>query len=186
MANALGPYYTVIRYHSLLAPHTMTLPLKGWNTSGDVDAWDGSVISAVTMITALLTLMLPFFDGGNHFDGATIFKQLLPSDDPAPVQDMNFTGLTGTDTGGTWAGAVELIITARTNLFGIARLTMLDAISDDDFNPILVPTTRIANLVNEWTADTNGWAGRDNGQPTTFLKETKNLNQRLRKEYRYD
>lgn len=185
MANALGPYYVQIKYHSLLAPHTMTIPTRDWDAN-QFDTWSGGPIDDVDMIENLVTEMLPFFDAGVSFDNWQVFRQLLPADDPEPISSGAFTGMTGTDTGGTWAGAVESIITVRTAGFNIAKLDLLDSISDNDFNPIIVPITRITNLIDEWFAVTNGWAGRDNTKPSTFLKMTKNLNQKLRKEYRYD
>lgn len=185
MANALGPYYIVIKYHSLLSNHTMTIPTKNW-AGGDFDTWAGGIVADSTMIGDLVTLMLPFFDGGTTFDNWQIYKQLLPADVPQPVGQGFFTAMTGTDGGGSWAGATESIITARTTAFGIVKLDLLDSISDNDFTPITVPITRITNLFNEWSDPTNGWSGRDNAKPATFLKMTKNLNQALRKEYRYD
>jgi hypothetical protein len=189
MANALGPYYVQINYHSPDAPHTMTIPTKAWNAGvgvGTFDIWSGGTIAADTMVEGLVTAMLPSFNAGVTFDNWIAYKQLLPSDDPQPLVSDNFTGMTGTDVGGSWAQAVELIITARSSLFGLCKLSLLDAISGDDYSPVIIMSGSLVTLTAEWFADSNGWAARDNGQPTTFLKMTKNLNQKLRKEYRLD
>lgn len=187
--NFIGPYWTVIRYHSLQAPHTMSIPCNNWSIgtgSGDFEAWDNSSRAADDMITDLVTLFLPLFDSGVQFDNYTIFRQLLVTDEPQPVAQGSFTAKIGTNTGASWASAVEVIITARTALFGIAKLDFLDACSENDFTPKLTPSVAQANIFNEWIADTNAWRGRDNGQVTVFMKATTNLNQKLRKEYRYD
>jgi len=187
MANALGPYFVMINYHYILGPHTMTIPTKNWNSgagAGSFDTWAGGTVAADDMIEALVTLMLPFFDGNTTFDNWIIFRQLLPTDDPQPVRSGNFTGMVGTNGGGSWSAAVEVIITNRTDLFGIAKLDFLDAVSNDNYNPILAPSGALSALLLEWGLDLNGWSGRDKGRPSNFLTMTVNLNQKLRKTYR--
>lgn len=167
----------------------MTLPTKNWNAgigAGTFDTWAGGVVAADDMIEQLITLMLPFFDHNTTFDNWIIYKQLLPTDSPAPMRSGNFTGMVGSDAGGSWTAAVELIITMRTSLFGIVKLDFLDAVSQDNFNPILTPAGPLPALLLEWSLDLNGWSGRDNGQPANFMKMTVNLNQKLRKTYRLD
>jgi hypothetical protein len=189
MANALGPYYVQINYHYILGPHSMTIPTKNWNSgagAGSFDTWAGGTVDAADMIEQLVTLMLPFFDANTTFDNWVIFKQLLPADDPQPMRSGNFTGMDGTNSGGSWSAAVESIITMRTDLFGIAKLDLLDSVSGGNYNPILTPSGALSALLLEWSLDLNGWSGRDNGRPSNFLKMTINLNQKLRKSYRLD
>jgi len=189
MANFVGPYFVRCNYHYILGPHTMTLPTNVWNpdsTVGTFEAWDSSAPAADTMINDLVTLMLPFFDANTTFDNWTIFKQLLPTDEPTPQMGGGFTGKIGTNGGGSWSAAVELIITARSTNFGIAKLDFLDGASNDNYNPITTFTGAIANVVNEWADPSNAWRARDNGRINTFLKMTVNLNQKLRKTYRLD
>jgi hypothetical protein len=167
----------------------MTIPTKVWNNgigSGTFETWGGTPKDAQDMIEELVTEMLPSFNASVTFDNWIIFGQASPSDPVLPLVTGNFTAMVGTDVGGSWAGAVELIVVARTQAFGIAKLTLLDAISGDDYSPVLTLSGSLGALCAEWFNDTNGWAGRDNAQPGSFLKMTKNLNQKLRKEYRYD
>jgi hypothetical protein len=188
MANALGPYFVRINYHSAWAPHTMTIPTRTWSPDGGAgtfEDWSAGAIAADTMVLGLVTLMLPFFPGDVHFDNWTVFKQLAPSDDPQPMVSETFSGAVGSNVGGSWAPAVEVIIVARTSLFGLAKLDLLDACSEDNFTPILTASGALADLITEWFSSANAWAGRDNGQPNNFLKYTRNLNQKLRKEYRF-
>ncbi len=190
MANFLGPYYTRINYHSPFGIHTMTLPTRTWNPDGGFgtfEAWDASAPAADVMINALVDKLKVGFDTGTVFDNFTIFKQLLPADDPQPVMAGNITSGTGTDAGGSWSTAVEVIMVARTDAFGIAKLTLLDAVSFDSFSPILSLSSGLyLDMFNEWSDVSNAWSGRDNSRPATFLKLTTNINQALRKEYHYD
>lgn len=189
MANFLGPCWTRINYHGASAPHTMTLPTKVWSPGvgvGTFATWGGTPKAADDMIEELVTEMLPFFNSDTVFDNWTVFTQLTPDDPIVPNVSGSFTGMVGTNVGGSWAAAVEMIIIARTDGFGLAKLTLLDACSENDFNPILTPTGDLATLFDEWKSDTNGWSGRDNTPPLNFLKATVNLNQQLRKEYRMD
>jgi hypothetical protein len=186
--NFLGPYWVQLNYTGN-APHTMTIPTKNWNPSGAVgtfDVWSGGTINALTMVQALVTKLLPLFDPGVSFNNYLVFRQLLPTDPVQPVASENFSGQIGTNTGGSWGAAVERIFIARSTAFGICKLSLLDAASEDNFNPIISPGVADQALITEWFADTNGWSARDNTQPNTFLKITCNLNQKLRKEYRFD
>lgn len=187
--NSLFPAAVQINYHGALAPHTMTIPTKVHNAgagSGSFDTWAGGTISADTMINALVTLMLPFFNSDTVFDNY-IINEYADAVSPAdPVYSAPFVAKVGSDGGASWAGAVESIIIARTDAFGIAKLSLLDSISNNDFNPILSASGALSALLTEWFALTNGWSGRDNAKPSTFMKMTLNLNQKLRKEYRLD
>lgn len=189
MGNFLGPYWILLNYHSSKAPHSMTLPTKNWNASGTIgtfDIWSGGTINALTMVQGLVTKMLPLFTADVAFDNYLIYKQLLPADDPVPVAAESFSGQLGTSVSASWWAAVERIFVARSVTFGICKLDLLDAVSGDSFLPITSPAMNDQALINEWFDDDNGWCARDNGQPNTFLKITCNLNQKLRKMYRYD
>jgi hypothetical protein len=186
--NFLGPYWVQLNYTGN-TPHTMTLPTKNWNPSGSVgtfDIWSGGTINALAMVQGLVTKMLPLFNADTSFNNYLVYKQLLPDDDPTPVSSQAFSGQVGTGTGGGWAAAIERIFIARTSAFGLCKLSLLDANSNDNFNPIVSPGTDDQALITEWFNDSNGWSGRDNFQPSTFLKITCNLNQKLRKELRLD
>lgn len=186
--NFLGPYWGQINYTGY-TPHTMTLPIKGWNPGplqGDCDIWSGGTISALSMFTDFATVLLPLFNADTSFNNFIIFKQLLPADDPQPVASANFSGLIGTNTSATWAFAVERIFLARSTAFGLCKLDLLDAVSNNSFTPIISPGTDDQALLTEWMSPSKGWSARDNFKPDTFLKITCNLNQKLRKELRLD
>lgn len=187
--NHLGPYYCQLNYHGPLAPHSMTLPTKNWNASGsigDFDIWSGGTINALTMVEDLVDLFLPLFNSTTSFDNYVIYHWPVPEIPPQPVASHSFSGKIGTNTGASWAAAVEKMFIARSTTFGIAKLVLLDACSEDSFLPITSPGTDDQALIDEWFNDAKGWSARDNSQVQTFLKITRNLNQKLRKEYHYD
>jgi len=187
--NSLFPSSVQINYHGALAPHSMMIPTKQWNPGagfGTFDTWLDGTVDAEDMITDLVTLMLPFFNSDTVFDNWIIYDYADEDSPGTPVESGNFTALDGSDESATWASAVEVQFLARTGGFGIAKLVLLDAVSDDSFFPIIAPTGRYSALFAEWSDTTNGWSGRDNTRPSTFMKATKNLNQALRKSYRYD
>jgi hypothetical protein len=188
MANFLGPYWIQLNYTGY-APHTMTIPIKGWNPSGTigtVDIWSGGTENTLTMMSGFVTVLKPMFNADISFNNYLVYKQLLPADTPEPVSSQQFSGQIGTNAGGSWASAVEIIFIARTTAFGIVKLDLLDACSEDNFNPVISPATNPQLLIDYWFNDAHGFAGRDNAQPNTFLKYTVNLNQKLRKSYRLD
>jgi len=186
--NFLGPYWVQLNYTGY-SPHTMTLPTKNWNPSGSVgtfDIWSGGTINALTMMTNFVNVLKPWFNSDISFNNYLVYKQLLPADTPQPVASEAFSGQIGTNTTGGWATAVEIIVVARTTAFGIAKLDLLDCVSDNNFNPVISPGVNMQALLDVWMADANGFSGRDNFQVNTFLKYTVNLNQALRKTNRLD
>jgi len=186
--NFLGPYWVQLNYTGD-APHSMTIPTKNWNPSGSVgtfDIWSGGTINALTMVGDLVTKLLPLFNADVSFNNYLVFKQLLPADTPQPVASEAFSGQIGTNTGGSWAAAVEKMFLARSTNFGLCKLSLLDACSESTFLPIISPGVADQAVIDEWFDDAKGWSARDNFQPNTFLKITLNLNQALRKAYRYD
>jgi hypothetical protein len=189
MANALGPYFVRIFYHSPQAPHVMTLPTKTWSPdggAGNFATWDASSISASVMVNALVDVLKTLYPSDCVFDSYGIYSQPTPADDVVPLYAEAVTTGTGTSVDGSWASASELIFVARSTNFGIAKLTLLDAVTSNQFLPMLTLSGLYADVFAEWSDEGNGWAARDNGRPATFLKMTTNINQALRKEYRYD
>lgn len=187
MANFLGPYWVQLNY-TVYSPHSMTIPTKNWNPSGSVgtfDIWSGGTINALTMVQALVTKLLPFFNTDASFNNYLVYKQLTPEDTPTPVASEQFSGQIGTGDN-TWSKATEIIYIARTTNFGICKLDLLDCNTGDQWLPVVNPGVPQQALINEWFSDDKGWSGRDNYQPNTFLKYTTNLNQKLRKAYRMD
>lgn len=185
--HELGPYWVQINYHSADAPHTMTLPVKGWNAgtgAGTFDIWAGGVIAVTTMLGNWVDLLCPLFNSDTQFDNFVVYRQLLPADLPNVVASSTFVAKIGTNTDASWAQAVEKIFTARTAAFNLCKISLLDCVSGDNFAPRTTFTADESALMAAWVNDNNAYCGRDNAQPQTTLKVTTNLNQALRKAYR--
>jgi len=190
MTSSLFPAFIKVEYHSAYAPHIMLLPTReididaGTPEDSTILAWDDSQINWVTMVTALITEMLPLFTITVNFDRATLFNVPELEADPQPISNATID-LPGSDASPTYSQAVQLTATWRTSLFGISKLVLLDMESSGSFDKIISLSGQpaLTAINDEWVADTNGWAGRDNGQPNVFISATKTLNEKLRRAY---
>lgn len=183
---ALDPAYVVIDYHSVYAPHKMTLPTLEWNsggTYGDFATHAGSAISADTMIEAMIVVLKAFVPASVAFDGWTVFTKATPTAQAIP-RTFKSSAVVGT-AGLSWNKAVQLTISAKTTGANDAKISIMDAASGDDFD-LITPSSASASytaLLAEWFADTNGWAGRDGTRPFYFQQASLTLNEKLRKQY---
>lgn len=191
MANSLYPAFVRIEYHSAFGPHTMTIPIKGYDgdisgdTAGNIPTWAGGSIAADDMVEALVDVLKALFDDDTHFDSFTIFTMASAEADPRPAYSQALTQV-GTATASVWNKAVEKTLTFRTTEFGLAKLTLMDAGNDGTF-PLITPgtaTTEVNDIIDEFTAVANGWSGRDNGRPSQFIQMSATLNEKLRRAYR--
>lgn len=191
MPGTLVPGFVEILYHSTAAPHVMRLPTLQWNDdaspggAGSFESWSGVDKDAEDMVDQLTDVMLPFFNPLVTFDGFIVYTQPTDPGESFPVASGSFTGKVGTGPGDSWFAAVQTTVIARTSLFGIAKLVLLDSNSGDNFTPELTPSGAMTALLDEWFSLENGWRGRDGGRPKTFVKATQTLNEKLRREYRY-
>lgn len=194
MPNSLFPAAVKVEYDTPYAPHTMILPTNAVNVAvppalatTTVDTWAGATVPLGTMVTDLVTLLAAFYTSGTMFRLATLLKINSPPADQTPIPLFSWTlGIPGTTVSATWAKAVQQTLTFRTAEQGTSKLVMLDALSFNEFER-LVDLTAIPSLqaiVDEWTASTNGWAGRDTSQPVIFMQATRTLNEALRRAYR--
>lgn len=190
MANNLYPSYVQVNYHSIYGNHTMTLPTLRWNAgvlgaAGTFDTHDGEGIAANTMVTALVTLLRPFFPDTTIFDTYEIFNA------PTLTVPLVFNPVYGASLGlaGTNADpegvdkAVQYTIGTRTTLFGRSQIVLLDVPAGNTWGNVTTPDAATTALLAAWTAETNGWAGRDGGRPFYFTNISISLNKRLRRKY---
>jgi len=194
MPNSLFPAAVKIEYDSPYAPHTMILPIAEPNTAvppalatTTVDTWAGGTIALGTMVTALVDVLKAFYTAGTVFRIASLLKINLPPADQTPIPLFSWgLNIPGTSVSTTWNKATQQTLTFRTAEGGQSKIVMLDHVSFNDFNKIIDLTGQAAlqAIVDQWTADTNGWAGRDTSRPLNFLQAAKTLNEALRKSYR--
>lgn len=184
--NSLSPAYVEVNYHSTWSPHVMTIPTLAWNPGapyGDFETHAGGAIAAEDMVDALIEVLKAFIPASVAFDGYTIFTKETASA-PSIPRAFKASGVVGTAPI-SWSKATQLTISAKTDEGGDARLVLMDAATGNDFD-LVTPSTMSASytaLFAEWFADTNGWAGRDNGLPYYFTQASKTLNEKLRKQY---
>jgi hypothetical protein len=191
MPNSPGPTQILINSHSAYGFHKSALNANEWHSTPDVggagaiEAWDATLIDTDDMVVALVTLLAPFFPASYHFDNYIVFTYATPDADPVPVASNPLT-VVGTSAAPGWSKATQTTLSFRTDLFGIAKIVLLDVDSQDSFDKTVVvpPATPLEALVTEFTLDTNGWSGRDGGRPDTYISATTTLNEKLRREYR--
>lgn len=190
MPNSPAPAFFRANYHSAFGIHTMQVPTRAWSSdplfpiAGVFEAWDTASIDAQVMIEGFVDQLLPFYPNSVIFDNFLIFSQPTPDDDPLPVAGAVFTGKIGSAGTPGWTKAVQLTMSLRSTLFGIAKYVFLDAASGSNFDPIQVPDTPMSDLITYVTDETNAFSAQDNGRPNTFIKLTKTLNEKLRRAYR--
>lgn len=187
MANSLFPAFVQINYHSVYAPHVMTIPTLEWTPDagyGLFETWAGGTIAADDMVEQLIDVMLPFFPASVGFDAFTIYTMASPTDQAIPRVFKTSAEVGSNGTPGN-SHAVQATWTFKTDEGGISKLVMLDMGNNNSFERVTQATVGVAGqaLIDEFTSDANGWAGRDNGQPTFFLQIAYTLNEKLRREY---
>jgi len=191
-ANSLYPAFVRIDYTSIYGPHSMTIPsvpviaAVGGGAPYVFDLRGAAIdVPVSTSVEDFVDVIKPFFIASTIFNSYTLFTMADPEATPVPVQGgaLNIAG-TGGDT--TWEKAVQWTITWRTDSFGIFKLVLLDAVSNNNFDKITDADSDVGlDPVNEYvTADVTWIAGRDGGRPDVFLQAAKTLNEKLRRSYR--
>lgn len=190
MANNLYPSYVQIRYHSIYGNHTMTLPTLRWNagdlgTPGTFDTHDGVGIAADTMVEALVDTFLGFYPATVIFDTYEIFNAPVLSTplvfNPVYGASLALEGADATPLGVD--KAVQYTIGMRTTLFGRVQIVFLDIPTGNTWGNVTTPDAAVNAVLAEFTATTNGWAGRDGGRPFYFTNISISMNKRLRRKY---
>lgn len=190
MANNLYPSYAKINYHSIFGIHSMSLPTLRWNagtlgTPGTFDTHDGAGIAADVMVKALVDLLAAKVPSTTVFDNYEIFNAPTLSNplvfNPVYGEALAVDGTLASPTGA--AKAVQYTIGMRTVLFGRSQIVLLDVPSGNTWGNVTTPDSATQDIIDEWTADTNGWAGRDGGRPFYFTNISISMNKRLRRKY---
>lgn len=191
MANSLFPAFVKIFYHSDVAQHVMTIPTKAWLgvpgdfTPGTFETWASGTIAGDDMVENLIDAMgAAMFTDAVDIDGYTIFHFPDADSDPVPVYSKSYP-VTGSLVSATWYRAVQTTYMWRTSAFGLFKLVTLDGPSGDSYEDSLTwagssPGDTVHALI---IGSANAWAGRDNGQPSVFLKYSRTLNDRALAKY---
>jgi len=190
MPFSLDPGFIILDYHSAYAPHVQLLPIKGIQIdtadphASEIDTWDGGAISWVTMTDAMVALFADRYPATVHYDRATLWSKPTEEDLPLFIDayNMDVVGTVGTP---GYTKAVQETIMARDTGGNIVKLVFLDMASTNNFDKQLtLAAAGITDLFAEWTAETNGWASRAGLRPSVFSQATRNINEKLRREYK--
>ncbi len=190
MANDIFPAFVKINYHSSFAPHTMTIPTLAWINSGggggagEFDTHAGGTVDADSMINDLVDELVALYPVTCTFDNYVIFSVPSLGARGNPVASKPL-GTVGTNASTTWSKAVQVTMNWRTDAFNLFKLVSLDCISGGSFDKVnSISGGFLAAIDALVTSSVQGWAGRDNGQPSTFVSQTTDLNDALRRRYR--
>lgn len=183
MPESVNPSFFKLNYHSNAGPHTMEVPTLQWNVGGTFDTWNAGTVNDDDMIEEYVNALLPFFGADTEFDNWTIFNVPTVDADPQPVESAGLTGFVGSSATPGWTTAVQLTFSVRTTNFGLFKTVMLDCASGNSFAPSTALGGAAATFFGVISDIDNGFSGRDNGRPNVFIKQTKTLNEKLRRSY---
>ena len=189
--GSLSPAFFRLFYHTLYAPHVATIPTLAYAPPGVgipeglFDSWDGNTVAGDVMVQAYVTALLPFVPATTVFDEAIIYQQDTPTSLPEPVHQIAL-GDIGTGVAGT--PAAQVTNTFRTTAFKIFKVVLLDINPSVLWQPIRDITTSAAteDLLAVISDETYGFSGQTFGRPTTFIQASFTLNEKLRRQYRYN
>lgn len=188
--NSLSPAFVILYYVTFWGWHTMTLPTLDYGggtftTPGDFDTWNAGAIDADTMVAGLTTVLAPLFHTSVNFNRFEVYTQEDADADPvlAYIKEID---VDGSDADPGWYKAVQLTLSMKTTGGHLARMVMMDAASNDNFD-IIQPVSGNANLdaLFDVLADPdNGWSSRADEQIAVATKASTTINEALRRLYR--
>lgn len=180
----LFPSFVRIFYHSVFAPHTMTIPTLQWQAGagqGEFITHNAGTVDADTMVNELVDqLAANYYGASDSFDNYVIYNYTIPDGPPNPVAG-NTLAVAGSGTVSAYREDAQLTILWRTALFNIFKLTLMDAEPGANFKDDVTfgsPESLLHDIV---TDPDNAFAGRDGTRPLTFVKVRKTINDRLHK-----
>jgi hypothetical protein len=187
---SLSPAFVVVSYHSVEAPHKMTLPTLAWDQLGGTSgnggyvAWDNSNRDADDMIKDFVTLLAEITPSTTTYDSYQIYTKASALA-PNILRAEGPLAIAGTS-GATYAPATQATFNLRTRGFHHAKIVLLDVEAPADFAPTFPSalSTDQGNVFANYALDSNAWAGRDNEQIDSIQRITWTLNEALRRAYR--
>jgi len=191
MPSSLFPAFIKLEYHSAYAPHIALWPTRGIDIdegnpiASTIADWGAGQVLWTDMVDDLVAALADLAPTTVNFDRATLFNVTGIADDPQPISTY-VVDVPGTEAAPGYTQAVQLTMIWRTTDFNISKLVLLDGASFDAFDKVISLTGQPAlTAINDvWTSVANGFAGRDNARPDTFVAATKTLNEKLRRSYR--
>lgn len=189
--DKLYPAYVKIEYTTLYSPHVMIRPTLQWSGSGlgdpgSFDTHDAVGIAGDVMVEAFMDIFMDLYFTTATTVSYTIYNVPSIGADPQPVFGKNYAvpGTVTVDPTDDYQAWVDTLL-FRTTAFGIAKINLIEA-QRAGFQGKQTGALSGANLAlaNEFTAASNGWAGRDNGRPMVYMWSQWKPNDRLIRQYR--
>lgn len=185
-----GPAFIVGQYHSAYGVHKATWCTTEWFSGigthgmGGYEAWDTTPIDADDMVQAWVTLLADTQPSTVVWDSYTIYTRASIGS-PALPRASGVLGIPGTSTLGGWFAAVMHTFNCLDTAFNRAKVCIIEASSGGDFGKVLpaVFTAEQQAIIDAFTGDGNAFASRAGFQPMRCDNITKDLNDRLRREY---
>jgi hypothetical protein len=185
------PSAVKINYHSVYAPHSQLVPTLQWSAFPDVGGagsfatHNGSTIDADDMINALATILSGILPDTSTFDSYVIYNHNVGTDALEPIRSKPMV-IVGQDATPGWFKAAQVTMSWRTAGFNPFKIVVLDNATNNAFDKTsALPGSGVLHDVDALVTDPdNGWAGRDNEIPLSFVSQTLTLNEALRKRYR--
>lgn len=186
-----GPSYTVWKYHSNFAQHSMTICTRQWDSAlgdnghGGFHGWALGTIDAQDMYDAMIAVLLPFFPvtvqidqiltyNVNDFGSENVIADIYVPEDAIGTADPP-----------GWYKAVSTTLNMFDSEFHDFKIVMLDSASHNNFDrepPGSLSAAGVALAANA-ALGTNAWSSRWGKQPTTVRGITRTLNDALRQQY---
>lgn len=190
MEHDLSPAFVVVRYHSPYGTHNQTLPTRAWNAGigtngkGGYLNWDEEPVDADDMISAFVTLESVMQPSTVVWDSYTIYTKEDADSSALPVTS-GVLGIPGTSSLGGWFAAVTHTFNMIDTDFFRVKLVLIEASSGGDFGRVLPAdfTVPQEDVIANFTDTDMAWASRAGFRPYRCDNITKDLNDKLRKEY---
>lgn len=190
MLHDLSPAYVQAKYHSPYGIHLATWPTRAWssaygtNPQGGWLNWGGTPIDADDAINELVTSLADHQPSTVTWDSYIIYTKADATSPSFPVTS-GVLGIAGTSSLTGWYAAVQWSFNMLDTAFNTSKLVILEAASGGDFGKVTPATFTAEQLdtIDKWTAETNAWSSRAGFRPSRCDNITKDLNDRLRREY---
>jgi len=188
----LAPSLVKIFYESPRGQHVMTRPTRQWvgepwdTGGGEYARWsDDTLISAPTMIEALITLFLPIYTEQVTFTSYIIYNVETVGDDSVnvPVYAKLLTGQAGDITDVVTYLAFQKTYTFLSSDSHIAKLVLLDVPTGGNITKSASVTGAEAAITAAFMSTGNAWAAQDDNRPVAFRSLNNSVNKALERKY---
>jgi len=191
--GTLAPAYFELNYHSAFGNHKAQIGTKEWfptNITGNLgsyESWLAGPVDAEEMIQTYADNMMAFYPDTAGTDFATIWTKASPTAPALPQRSFPIVS-PGTSISTNWSKAVQFQWIIRGDDFSLMKLYFLDPIIGGSWDALsdLSGSAPSQAVVDHVIDDNQAFMTRKDGNPTSFVKVTYKLNDKLRHEYGMD